>query len=386
MRNRTWILLLIVMAPQLGLSLVNPANSTIAADLGAPLARVEATLTAYMAGYALSMFASGTLADRFDARRLQSLGLALFALGGLLAAVAPSVAVLGAGRFLQALGGTSATVLCRIIVQRHYPASARVGVLASMSMVISLTPALSPLAGGVLSQFAPWRALFLLTAAFALTLIPAIELALRPAPPERPALPSPGEVGRAPAQALRHRGFRWYACCICLVWMTYFGFIQSSSTLLQHHLGQSALSYGALMAVPALGYLAGSVMVKRAASVGAAVARAVRLGAAGLAATIGAAYLLPPPLALVLCLALAFVGVGAVIPYAQAGLLGLDVEYAGLTAGFFFFLQMASGALYSALLGALHPGTATALLWAVVLPQGVLTAAFALSRPRGSGV
>ncbi|MBC3186915.1 MFS transporter [Corynebacterium sp. zg-331] len=271
MRNRTWILLLIVMAPQLGLSLINPANSAIAADLGAPLDRVEATLTAYMAGYALSMVASGTLADRFDARRLQSLGLALFALGGLLAALAPNLAALGAGRFLQALGGTSATVLCRIIVQRHYPASARVGVLASMSMVISLTPAMSPLAGGVLSQFAPWRTLFLLTAAFALALIPTIELTLHPAPPEHPALPSPGEVGRALSQALHDRGFRWYACHICLVWMTYFGFIQSSSSLLQHHLGQSALAYGALMAVPALGYLAGSVMVKRAASVDSAV-------------------------------------------------------------------------------------------------------------------
>ncbi|MBC3186916.1 hypothetical protein H7347_10135 [Corynebacterium sp. zg-331] len=57
-----------------------------------------------------------------------------------------------------------------------------------------------------------------------------------------------------------------------------------------------------------------------------------------------------------------------------------------MTAGFFFFLQMASGALYSALLGALHLGSVPSLLWAVVLPQGALTAAFALSRLRGSGV
>ncbi|KQB84842.1 Multidrug resistance protein MdtL [Corynebacterium lowii] len=384
MPQRTWVLLLIVMAPQLGLSLVNPANSTIAEQLGVPLSQVEATLTVYMAGYALSMFLSGILADRYDARRLQSLGLGLFAAGGLLCALAPSLGWLAAGRFLQALGGTSATVLCRIIVQRRYPADTRVGVLASMSMVISLTPALSPLVGGLLSQVAPWRVLFLCTSAFALLLIPAIEFLLGPAAPENPGLPTRRAFTQALLGAIKNRDFRWYACCICLVWMTYFGFIHSSSTMLQHLLGQSALAYGALMALPALGYLAGSLMVKRAgkrsgmsnAALNKAVTRAFIIGSLGLVLTGALAATLAltgtgtstsaaatstattglasaTSLALVACLAIAFVGVGAAIPYAQAGLLGLSLPYPGLVTGFFFFLQMASGALYGVLLSAL---------------------------------
>ncbi|WPF65714.1 MULTISPECIES: MFS transporter [unclassified Corynebacterium] len=385
MRQRTWILLLIVMAPQLGLSLLNPANSAIAADLGATLNQVEFTLTLYMAGYALSMFLAGTLADRFDARRLQSLGLALFALGGLICAVAPHIAVLGAGRFLQALGGTSATVLCRIIVQRHYPTEARVGVLASMSMMISLTPALSPLLGGVLSQVAPWRVLFLLTAIFAVALIPLLELLLAPAAPMHPRFPTPGEYARALGQALGNKQFRWYACCICLVWMTYFGFIHSSSTLLQSMLGQSSLAYGALVAIPALGYLCGSMMVKRSSSLGRAVTRAVACGAIGLLLSAGAG-LLAQPLALVASLAVAFIGVGAVIPYAQAGLLGVAFTYPGLSTGFFFFLQMASGALYGAVLSTLAPATVAALIAVILLPQAILTALFLSARLRGSGV
>lgn len=385
MRNRTWILLLIVMAPQLGLSLINPANSTIAADLGATLVQVESTLTVYMAGYALSMFLAGTLADRFDARRLQSLGLALFAAGGLICALAPHIAVLGAGRFLQALGGTSATVLCRIIVQRHYPAEARVGVLASMSMMISLTPALSPLAGGLLSQVAPWRALFLLTTIFAVALIPLLELLLAPAAPAQPRFPTARQYVQALGQALGNKHFRWYACCICLVWMTYFGFIHSSSTLLQSMLGQSALAYGALMAIPALGYLCGSLMVKRSSSLNQAVSRAVACGAAGLLLSAGAG-LLAQPLALVVSLAVTFIGVGAVIPYSQAGLLGVQVTYPGLSTGFFFFLQMASGALYGAVLSALAPTTVIALIGAILLPQALLTTCFFAARLRGSGV
>lgn len=389
MRQHTWILLLIVMAPQLGLSLLNPANSTIAADLGIPLNQVEFTLTLYMSGYALSMFLAGTLADRFDARRLQSLGLALFALGSLICAAAPNIAVLGAGRFLQALGGTSATVLCRIIVQRHYPAEARVGVLASMSMMISLTPALSPLVGGALSQVAPWRMLFLFTAIFAVALIPLLELLLAPATPTNPSRPSARQYAHAITQALSNKHFRWYARCICLVWMTYFGFIHSSSTLLQSMLGQSSLAYGALVAIPALGYLCGSLMVKRSASLNQAmtraVTRAIACGAAGLLLSVGAG-LLAHPLALVISLAVAFVGVGAVIPYAQAGLLGVRTTYPGLSTGFFFFLQMASGALYGVVLSTLAPATVPALLAAILLPQAVLTACFVLAHLRGSRV
>ncbi|MDK6260533.1 MFS transporter [Corynebacterium frankenforstense] len=176
--NRTppqaaWILLLVVMVPQLGLTLANPSNTAIAGELGTSVAAVEATLTVYMVGYAVSMFVSGTLADRFDATRLQAVGLGLFAAGFVLAALAPTVAFLGFSRFLQALGGTSTTVLCRIIVQRRYPANRRISLLTSMSMVISLTPSLSPLVGGLAAQVLDWRALFLVLAVFAVALVPA---------------------------------------------------------------------------------------------------------------------------------------------------------------------------------------------------------------------
>ena len=83
--STTWILLAIVMVPQLGLTLVNPSNAAIAQDVGTQISTVEGTLTVYMVGYALSMFASGTLADRFDASRLQSAGLGLFTLGSVVA-------------------------------------------------------------------------------------------------------------------------------------------------------------------------------------------------------------------------------------------------------------------------------------------------------------
>ncbi|MBP3089088.1 MFS transporter [Corynebacterium sp. sy017] len=374
--SRTWILLLIVMVPQLGLTLVNPSNMAIAADLSTGLSQVEATLTVYMVGYAVSMFVSGTLADRFDATRLQAAGLLLFVVGCVVAALAPTVLVLAVGRFLQALGGTSATVLTRIIVQRRYPASARVGVLTSMSMVISLTPSLSPLAGGLLSEIMPWRVLFVLLAVFAVCLIPMIMLLLGAAAPEHPVLPSPKQFMGALANALGNKKFLWNAAAISFVWMTYFGFINSSTTILQGLLGQSEIRYGVFMAIPAIGYLAGSLLVKKARDIVAVLRVVMVIGALG----IGAAFLgawggvVNNPGVLVGIMAVVFLGVGATIPFTQANLLELDVAYPGVAAGLFFFLQMASGAAYGTVVRALDLGTVASFVMVLMVPQIIVTA------------
>ncbi|WP_448854716.1 MFS transporter [Corynebacterium frankenforstense] len=369
-----WILLLVVMVPQLGLTLANPSNTAIAGELDTSVAAVEATLTAYMVGYAVSMFVSGTLADRFDATRLQAVGLGLFAAGCVFAALAPTVAFLGVSRFLQALGGTSTTVLCRIIVQRRYPADRRISVLTTMSMVISLTPSLSPLVGGLAAQVLDWRALFLVLAVFAVAMVPLI-LALGGAVADNPRLPSPRQFAGALRQALTNARFRWYVGAISLVWMTYFGFVSSSTTILQDLMGQSAVAYGALMAVPALGYLSGSMLVKRASDASRAVVHGLGLGLVGVAGALALAALgvTGRPVPVVAAMAVTFIGVGATIPFTQAGLLGLELDYPGVAAGLFFFIQMAGGAGFSALVRALSLTTVPAFLAVIVIPQIIVT-------------
>lgn len=382
----TWILLLIVMVPQLGLTLINPANATIAGELNTSVSTVELTLTVYMIGYATSMFISGTLADRFDASRLQSLGLGLFALGSIIAATSPTITVLAIGRFFQAFGGTSATVLCRIIVQRRYPSDLRLGILTSMSMIISLTPSFSPLLGGILAEVLPWRVMFLILAIFSLALIPMIEFLLGKAHPERPGLPSASEFSAAIAQSLHNADYRWYAIAISLVWMTYFGFVSASTTILQEFLGQSAVTYGVLMAISAIGYLTGSILVKRATDVPYAVGLGAGLGTIGIIATgvTTATGWINQPLVVAVVMSVVFLGVGATIPYTQAGLLELDLDYPGVAAGLFFFIQMAGGAAFSAFLGAVSLSSVAAYMLVLMVPQIIVTLMIARARRKNS--
>lgn len=374
-RWTTIMLLVAVTAPQLGLSLLNPSTPQMALDLHTSISAVQLTLSCYMAGYAVSMFAAGVLADRFDARALQALGLVLFALGGVLAAGAPTVAVLGVARFVQAVGGTSATVLCRLVIQRRYPTDARMHLLTSLSIVIAATPALSPFLGSALVQVAPWRALFLGLAAVGLVLALAFLRLVPTAAPSTPVAPTPRAIGRGVAEAFARRGFHRHAVVISLAWMGYFLFIEQSAFILQGLHGATEIQYGLLLIVPALGYIAGSVVIRRA-----AVARiAVRLCTIGSA--IGAATLIllaatgvPTAAAVVLPLAVGFLGVGAAIPFAQAGLLELDLKAQGVGAGLFFFVQMGAGALYSVVVEALHLRSAVSTSVAIGLPLLALAA------------
>ncbi len=369
------MLLVAVTAPQLGLSLLNPSTPTIAIDLHTSVSAVQLTLSCYMAGYAVSMFAAGVLADRFDARALQALGLALFAVGGVLAAAAPTVAVLGVARFVQAVGGTSATVLCRLVIQRRYPTDARMHLLTSLSIVIAATPALSPFFGSALVQIAPWRALFLGLAAVGLVLALAFLRLVPPAAPATPVAPTPRAIGRGIAEGFRRRGFRRHAVVISLAWMGYFLFIEQSAFILQGLRGATEIQYGLLLIVPALGYIAGSVVIRRASSARKAVRWCTIGSALGGAVLVAlAAAGVPTAAAVVIPLAVGFLGVGASIPFAQAGLLELDLTAQGVGAGLFFFLQMGAGAVYSVAIEALHLRSALSTSVAIGLPLLALAA------------
>jgi MFS transporter len=84
-------LLLVVIAPQLGLSVITPSFSHMAEGLNVSIEQLQQTTTIYMAEYALSMFAGGFLAEKYDAAKIQAFGLIVFTTGLLLCTFSPSI-------------------------------------------------------------------------------------------------------------------------------------------------------------------------------------------------------------------------------------------------------------------------------------------------------
>src|SRR5712691_998773 len=84
---------------------VTTALPVIRKDLGAGIEGLEWTVNAYTLTFAVLLLTGAALGDRFGRRRLFAIGLSIFTLGSIGAALAPSIDALVAFRAVQGVGG-----------------------------------------------------------------------------------------------------------------------------------------------------------------------------------------------------------------------------------------------------------------------------------------
>ena len=90
---------------------VTTALPVIRRSLHSSLAGLEWTVNAYTLTFAVLLLTGAALGDRFGRRRLFVIGMTIFTLGSVAAALAPSIGALVAARAVQGLGGAIVTPL-----------------------------------------------------------------------------------------------------------------------------------------------------------------------------------------------------------------------------------------------------------------------------------
>ncbi len=138
-----------------------PSLPRIEAELGAARGQAELTLSAYFLGLAAAQLFWGPVTDRRGRRRPLAAGLALYVLGSLACAVAPTLPLLIAARFVQAVGGAAGIVVTRAVVRDVWSGRDAANVLSQIVLVMGAAPVFAPLLGGLALQVTSWRAIFL---------------------------------------------------------------------------------------------------------------------------------------------------------------------------------------------------------------------------------
>lgn len=154
------LLVALTSASPFALNAMTPALPRIADDFAVPYVVVQLALTVALLAFGLAQLIAGPLSDRFGRRHLVVAGLAVFALGSLISALAPSAAVMIGGRSLQAGGGATAFILSRTIVYDTHERDAATAKISYMVMVMILAPLAGTLFGGYLVDYTGWRAIF----------------------------------------------------------------------------------------------------------------------------------------------------------------------------------------------------------------------------------
>jgi MFS transporter, DHA1 family, multidrug resistance protein len=131
----------------------------------------QLVVIAYFLGFASTQLLWGPLADRFGRKPVLAIGVGLYGAFALLCAFAGSFPLLIAGRVAMGASAAVTRVLVIAMVRDLFQAEAMARVMSLVFMTFMLVPVLAPNIGQLILMFAPWRAIFVVIALYALIML-----------------------------------------------------------------------------------------------------------------------------------------------------------------------------------------------------------------------
>ncbi len=378
----TALLGLLTAAAPISVDMYLPSLPEIGRSLGATVPQVQLTLSVFLFCFAFSQIVYGPISDHVGRKPVLVVALSLYVAASLGCALSASIETLIVLRGMQAVGVAGAPVLARAIVRDLYEGARAGRELSLMGSIMAFAPVLAPAAGGVLQATVGWQANFVAHALFGALALYAV-LRLMPETMHRvtPGGLSLGSIARGYATFFRHRDFLIYTAIVAAGYGGLFAWISGSSFALQNIYGFSALLFGLIFAVTALGYLIGTLLAaKLVTRIG--LDRTIVCGAAAMCAggaimTAAVALDLTNPFALAAPAGLYIVGLGLTMPQAMAGALTPFPERAGSASSLLGFVQQVVASTAGILAGHLLGATALPLA-AIIAAMGTLALVLAL--------
>ena len=171
------------------------ALPTMRTELSLGPAGLQWAINAYLVASAACIVIGGAAADRFGARGVAMVGLALFAVASSIIAIAGDERTLLAGRALQGLAAAFAVPSTLAAVGISAPSERQGTAIGAWSGFLMLGFSVGPLIGGALTHLAGWRVIFWLNVVLMLAAIVGLALA-------GPAIPHPDATRRRPVDWL----------------------------------------------------------------------------------------------------------------------------------------------------------------------------------------
>ncbi len=335
-----------------------PALPSVGEDLAIGMPQVQWTMAIFLIAFAFSQLAYGPLSDRYGRIRPLMLGLGLFLIGSIGAAMASTLDMLLLARLIQGLGAGAGVVIARAIVRDTFDGAELARIMTLIAMIFALVPGFSPLAGGLITATVGWAGVFWLCAALGAA---AMAGALRlPETNRRPLTRM--TVGIAAAgfrEVARNRPYLAFALPAALVIGSLSAFFAGAPAVMIDGLGISPLEFGVYPPIAIAGFIIGGSIARRLAG------RWPPLRIAGLGLWVmsaGAALMLLPVAGgfvhewhISLAMVVHVSGLGLLMPTAVAAALSAVPGLAGTASAFLGFLQMAAGAFATVLVSLLQP-------------------------------
>src|SRR4051812_12066628 len=151
----------------LATNILLPSLPQMAASLKVSTAAVTASITVFLAAFALGQLVVGPISDRYGRRLPVLAGVVVFIAGSIWCGLATDLTGLLVGRVVQAVGACAPSVLSRAIARDLFSGAALGRAMALIMIAMAAAPGFSPLLGGALDHTLGWRSEFAFVGIFA---------------------------------------------------------------------------------------------------------------------------------------------------------------------------------------------------------------------------
>jgi DHA1 family bicyclomycin/chloramphenicol resistance-like MFS transporter len=362
---------LMVAAGPLSISLYGPALPTIVHDLGTSDAMGKLSLSVYFGAFALAQLVCGPLSDSWGRRKVAVLFFVFYALGSVVAALAPSIEMLLAGRVLQGIGVSVGVALSRAMVRDQFVGAESVRILTLINLILTVAPAIAPTLGSAMLLAGSWHLLFLVMGAYGLAMMALVGWVARETHPPAARLPFRlGRVLRNYWTLLRAREFVLPALVLALSSGGFYSFAALLPFVLIGELGLSTFAFAMVMLIQTSGFITGNVLAGYAARrwSGAVMVRIglVLIGLGGAGFALGQLAFASSVLAVMVPVALWMIGLAFVGPSTTAAAMAGFGSIAGAAGALTGVFQIGGGFVGSTIASVAFEKASTALL--VLIP------------------
>jgi DHA1 family bicyclomycin/chloramphenicol resistance-like MFS transporter len=240
------LLAALAMVSPFSLDTFYPSFPAISQEFSLTTWEIQQTITVYMLPFALMTLIQGPLSDALGRRPVVLVGLLIYSLASIACVFAPTFAFLLAFRALQGMSAGVGMAVGRAIIRDLHEGPQAQKLMATISMIFSIAPAIAPVLGGWIHVWFGWRFVFGFMVITGASLCVLSYILLPETHPfERRAKLDFGGLGRTLLRIASNRTFMMYALALGTTFSAMITFIGAAPAIvLGHwHLAETQFAY-----------------------------------------------------------------------------------------------------------------------------------------------
>jgi DHA1 family bicyclomycin/chloramphenicol resistance-like MFS transporter len=342
-----------------------PSFPAISQEFSLTTWEIQQTITVYMLPFALMTLIQGPLSDALGRRPVVLVGLLIYSIASIACVFAPSFAFLLGCRAVQGMSAGVGMAVGRAIIRDLHEGPQAQKLMAAISMIFGIAPAIAPVLGGWIHVWLGWRFVFGFMVILGVTLVVVSYLLLPEThPSERRAKLDVVALARTLGHIASNRQFMLFAFALGITFSAMITFIGAAPAIvLGHwHLAETQFAYlfvplivGIMGGAFLSGRLAGRMSGRRQMAIGYGIA----LTGAVLSVLLHAFVSQPPIVLQQVLIGAVAIGVQLTMPIFALRMLDMFPESRGSAASVQSCVMLGMGALF---LGAIVPALSHSMM------------------------